>query len=334
MSAGAKSVNIGVVGCGHHGCYLADRLKTLDGARITVGYDPDAAAAAAFAETRSCAAAADFDALLDDEVDAVVIASPPLTHKDSTLRAIAAGKHVFCEKPMALSVADCDEMLAAAAAATVKLCVGQVLRLMGPFRKALELIGSENLGVPSGIAVARCSEHSAQGGFGVAWRQGRETSGGLLFEINAHEFDFFRAVCGEPESVYAQGTRVMEEGFDYNDLWYVNVRFRSGALGVLHSSRSCFVRMDYFTIQCPGGTISTYDQAAALTLNTTAGESLTWSPEDLESYEDPFRYELRSWVEAITAGTPMIVDGNDGRMAVAMAAAAHESARSGEVVPV
>ena len=334
MSTGAKSVNIGVIGCGPHGCFLADRLKALDGARITVGYDPDPAAAAAFAETCSCAAAADFDALLDDEVDAVVIASPPLTHKDSTLRAIAAGKHVFCEKPMALSVADCDEMLAAAAAATVKLCVGQVLRLVGPFRQALELIGSENLGAPSGIAVARCSGYSDRGGFGVAWRQSSETSGGLLFEINAHELDFLRAVCGEPESVYAQGVRVMEDGFDYNDLWYVNVRFRSGAIGVLHSSRSCFVRMGYFTIQCPGGTISTYDQTAALTLTTTAGESRTWSPEDLENYEDPFRYELRSWLEAITADTPMIVDGNDGRMAVAMAAAAHESARSGEVVAV
>ncbi|MDP7400106.1 MAG: Gfo/Idh/MocA family oxidoreductase, partial [Lentisphaeria bacterium] len=268
------------------------------------------------------------------DVDAVVIASPPLTHKDITLRAVAAGKHVFCEKPMALSVADCDEMLAAAAAAAVKLCVGQVLRLVGPYRKALELIGSENLGAPSGIAVARCSGYSAQGSFGVAWRQSGETSGGLLLEINAHEFDFLRAVCGEPESVHAQGARVMEDGFNYNDLWYINVRFRSGAIGVLHSSRSCFVRMEYFTIQCPGGTISTYDQVAALTLATTAGESRAWSPEDLENYEDPFRYELRSWLEAITDDTPMIVDGTDGRMAVAMAAAAHQSARSGEVVAV
>ena len=111
MSAGAKSVNIGVVGCGPHGCCLADRLKTIDGVRITVGYDRDAAAAAAFAETCSCAAAADFDALLDNEVDAVVIASPPLTHKDSTLRAIAAGKHVFCEKPMALSMGDAERVI-------------------------------------------------------------------------------------------------------------------------------------------------------------------------------------------------------------------------------
>ena len=328
-------LQLALVGCGAHGRYLAERLATIPRAALAGVYDADAEAAGRAAADFGAPACDSPEALLAQaSVRGVVIASPQFTHKDLTLQAVGAGKHVFVEKPMALATSDCDAMLSAAREAGVKLAVGQVLRLLPPYRRARELIDEEVLGGPLGVLIARSSGRQPGSIFAEAWRRSPGLSGGLLFEVHVHELDLMRSLCGEPESVYAQGIRVLDDGIAYDDLWFVQVRFRSGAAGVLHASQSCYVPKGYFTIQCPHGTISTNNDAGDLVLARVDGGSRTISPDEYGEQEDGFRYELRSWIEAVLEDTPMVVDGFDGRQAVAMAEAAIQSAASNEVIAV
>lgn len=327
-------IQIGLIGCGGHGRYLAGQLAELERGILTSVYDAGAEAAASAAVDLSATAVNNVDDLLaQPELAGVIIAAPQFTHKDMTLKAAAAGKHIFCEKPLALNVADCDEMLAAAESAGIKLMAGQVLRLMAPFRNTSELIESEKLGDPSGVIIARCGGREVGNAWdGVAWRCSSELCGGLLFEVNVHELDFMRAICGEPESVFAHGLTVIEDNLAYDDLWFINVKFKNGAVGMLHASLSCYVSQNHITVQCPGGTISNNNDAKNLVLTRTdRSTTKTLTTDEQDCYENGFRHELRSWIDSIIDDSPMIVTGFDGRQAVAMAEAAIRSARSGQV---
>ena len=94
--------------------------------------------------------------LADGDVPAVIVATPNFTHKRIVLDALAAGKHVFCEKPMALTVADCDEMISAARSAGRKLMVGQVLRLITVFAEVRRLVKEGAIGEPRAVRILRC----------------------------------------------------------------------------------------------------------------------------------------------------------------------------------
>jgi predicted dehydrogenase len=234
---------------------------------------------------------------------------------------------------MALTVPDCDEMIRAAEAAGVKFMVGQVLRLIASYAKAKQLIESEELGKPMAISMTRLGEAFTEA-FNKGWRTNRELSGGLLLEVHVHEIDFMRHVCGEVESVTAQATKVFDQEMAYEDLWHVQFQFRNGAIGLLRAGLSTLLAEHYFTIQCDGGTITTNTRKGGLTFRKPGSEPTVIEDDELNKMEDGFRWELRSWVEAILDGKPMIVTAQDGRAAVAIAEAAVESARTGRAVPV
>ena len=331
---GASSIGVGVVGCGWAGKNAATQITKVDRAHLVGICDVDAEAAKAAAEEYGVPAFTDYEALLDaDGLGAVAIGSPQFAHHEQVLAAAARGKHIFCEKPMALTVADCDEMIAAADKADVKFCVGQVLRLLAQYAKTAELIESRQLGAPQGVAVTRASGNFANIS-PTHWRSKQELSGGLLFEVNVHELDFMRSLCGEPEEIFASAQTVTDSVLDYPDLWHVQIKFRDGAIGLLRASRSHLLGEHYFTVQCPQGTISNNNAERALRLRQADETELTVSKEELEQMENGFFIEFRSWIEAIHDGSPMIVDASDGRQAVAMAEAAIESARSGKPCPV
>ena len=131
-------LGVGVIGCGLMARELAAALhEAAPEAKLVAGYDPFAPSRAEFCARVGAKEAEALEQLLArEDVGAVLIASPNYLHKEHTLAAAAAGKHVFCEKPMALTVADCDEMLAAAERAGVKLMVGHSTRVMPPMMSA------------------------------------------------------------------------------------------------------------------------------------------------------------------------------------------------------
>jgi myo-inositol 2-dehydrogenase/D-chiro-inositol 1-dehydrogenase len=143
-----------------------------------------------------------------------------------------------------------------------------------------------------------------------------------------------RHICGEVESVFAQGTKVFPQDMKYEDLWHVHLKFRNGAVGLLRGGLSTLITEQYFSIQCDDGSITNSTSSRLLSFRKRGRDTIEIPQAELDEMEDGFQWELRSWVEAILDDKPMIVTARDGRQAVAICEAAEESARTGKLVAV
>ena len=196
----AKDIAVGVVGCGGMGTGLASAVDASPLGRLVSYYDANPAQSAALVEKFGGRACASLEELLaDNELQAVVVATPPHLHESCVVSAARAGKHAFVEKPMALGVAACDHMVDAAREAGVTLMVGQVLRYYEPFHSILRWSREGKFGRPFHACIQRVS-----GGWFArgTWRNSLATVGGTLYEVGAHELDFMRCLLGEASQVY------------------------------------------------------------------------------------------------------------------------------------
>ena len=139
---------IGLIGCGGIAGTWIKAVAEHDDSRIELAYDVDAEAAERRAEEAGARALTDLDELLGSDVDLVIICTPNTTHRELVQRAAAAGKHVMCEKPMALNLADCEQMIAACDTAGVQLAIGHTIRFFGTFLTARRLIAAGAIGAP------------------------------------------------------------------------------------------------------------------------------------------------------------------------------------------
>jgi len=324
----AKELAVGLIGCGSMGTGLAKRLHAREEAALAAVSDVSDEARAKAAEEFGAAPFDDYRALLDDKsLGAVIVATPNDTHKEIAIAAAQAGKHVFLEKPMALNVADCDAILAAAETAGIKLMVGQVLRLMPPFIKIREIIASGELGDPWAILVTRLGG----GGFG-GWRAFRKVAGGILYEVHVHELDFMRSVCGDVAAVSAVMAHFANPQMEYEDAALVTLRFKSGALGSLHAGYMAVRGGSYGKILCSDGAIEYNWGDGTIHYQKKEGEEQALDTKALE-IEEGVAHEIRGFCEWVLSDVPPPFTGVDGRAAVEMAQAAYLSAEQGCEVP-
>ena len=150
---------------------------------------------------RRCAS---LDELLGDEaIDAVVVATPSDLHAELSCRALSAGKHVLCEKPMALTLEDCDRMLAAARAAGRVLMIGHCIRFWGEYVAAAELVRSGRYGR---LLSLRLSRQCGVPGFGANdWFTDPARSGAVPLDLHIHDVDYALGLLGKPTAVRARG---------------------------------------------------------------------------------------------------------------------------------
>jgi len=176
----------------------------------------------------------DLDAFLaDDGVDAVWVASANYLHAPQTIAALKAGKHVLCEKPMALNVAECESMLAAAEAADRQLGIGYHLRHHPLHQELQEEWKSGQFGAP---VFFRAQLYFAYPEPPAEWRQKKETSGGwALSDIGTHLIDLCRWFMGDVEA--AQGILTSPcWGYETDDHAIVTMRFKGGAVAIADAS--------------------------------------------------------------------------------------------------
>ncbi|HEX2324135.1 MAG TPA: Gfo/Idh/MocA family oxidoreductase [Chloroflexota bacterium] len=330
---GTTSLPVGLTGCGTMGSSHARQMAALGELHLAGACDVDEERA------RQTAAAAggevfvttDVSALLGRaEIPAVLVATPNFIHREVVLQAIAAGKDVFCEKPMALSLADCEEMIDAARRAGRKLMVGQVLRLITVFATVRRLVEEGLIGPPRAMRILRCSRRSdrAEGPWRTSWRRSRANTGGLLFEINVHEFDFMRAILGEAAEVSAMAANIAHPEQDYEDHAVVTVRFRNGAIAFLETSTATALGATEGLITGEQGSIA-YDWGRnsisyRLTASGPDGEPV---PVPVERDEGrSVQSELLSFARWVLYDEPPLVSAEDGRRAVQLAEAAYRSA--------
>ena len=317
-------------------------MKELDSISIAALSDPVEANVAEAAAMAGGGAAqfSHYSALLaDPDVDAVVVATPNFLHAEVTIAALEAGKDVLCEKPMALTVDDCDAMWNTAQRLGRKLMAGQVLRLMHPFVDMREFIASGEIGEPRSANIERISGAWV---FSLAkadtWRMSKEKTGGLLYEINAHELDLLRSVFGEPTQVYARSVNVASPSHDYEDTNLVLAEFAGGQSATLYgSSASAFARTTG-TFFCTEGSVSYgwgFDKSDSRALHYKKfGDDEPTPIEFADDTKAGLGTQAQSFAKWVLEDVAPEVTGWDGRQSVAMAEAAYESARANVPVKV
>ncbi|MBD3292785.1 MAG: hypothetical protein GF393_07650 [Armatimonadia bacterium] len=329
-------LQIGLIGGGNMGKSLARGVAACEDGRIAAVADPGDGVAEAAAEEIGDG---DVDAyenvgemLEREDIPAVIVAVPNFLHADVTRRAAEAGKHVFCEKPMALNVADARSMIDACESADVKLMIGQVLRYLPPHVWVLDLIRSGDLGEPFGMQVSRIG-----GGWGgtyrAPWRLEKETCGGPLFEVSAHEIDLMRQVLGEAKTVYASMDNYVTPECDYEDFVHLVINFQEGGRGALLAGHSAKMGAYDGKIFLTGGTILFSHQQREIRWMAEGDEPQTTTYEEAaEGYEQGVQRETREFIEAVLDDTEVTIPGSEGLRNTEIAQAAGISAASNRVV--
>jgi predicted dehydrogenase len=228
-------MNIGVIGCGG----IADR-RTIPGVllskrvRLTAVQDTAAGVARSTAEKYGVARhyTDDGELLGDQSVEAVYIGTPVHVHGPQILRAADAGKHVLCEKPLALTVKETERVVERCVKRGVVLQVGFMMRYHGYHVRAREMVDRGELGQPvMGRAQLTCWYPPTEG----AWRQDpAKGGGGALMDMAIHTVDILRFLFGEVERVSSfNGT--LTHGYPVEDSGVMLLGFRNGAYGVCDS---------------------------------------------------------------------------------------------------
>lgn len=324
------TVGVALIGSGRMGAFHAETLALrLPQARLVAVADPARGAAERLTAALGAGRAYTDVAQIweEPEVDAVVIATPARSHADLVVAATGAGKHVFCEKPMAVTLPEADRAIDAARAAGVTLQVGFNRRFAADWQAARALIDTGTLGTPRQLR----SLTRDPGGFDPA----RVLSDTIFLETLIHDFDTLRFLNpgAEAVDVYATADALVEPTWRDRgllDTSVVLVRFDNGAMAVAEASFEAAYGYDVRgEVLGSSGMVAMGDgRRSGMTFSGSAGRLVETVRSDQELFPDSYVGELSAFVDAVRAGTPATVSGEDARAAVAIALAAVESVRS------
>ena len=315
--------------------WVIDAIRAQPGNEVLVVMSSDAARAMTYAHAQGIpASTSSLDALLTHPgVGAVYISTTNELHKAQTLAAAAARKHVLCEKPLALTVADAREMVSACARADVVMATNHHLRNAATHRKIRELIRSGAIGKPLFARVfhAVYLPPHLQG-----WRIDRpQAGGGVILDITCHDADTLRFLLdAEAVEAVALTQQAQLARAELEDGVMAVLRFDNGVLAQLH---------DAFTVKHAGtglevhgteGSIvarncMTQRPVGEIVLRNAKGETVV----DVE-HENLYRRALREFNAAVTGQGQPAASGEDGIKSVAVALAVLEAARSGKRTPI
>ncbi len=218
-ASGTDKLAIAIVGCGNIARAHASAIGQLRGVELAACCDLDEARARALAQANDVDRVYSRlgDVLKEESIDAVALCLPHDLHCKAALAAARAGKHVLCEKPMAISLTEADQMLRAARRAKVTLMVGQILRFRKSYRTARDIIRSGRIGQPRHVIRRRT---------GVTMRDQRSWStdpssagGWLLYGYGSHELDAILWLSDtSAQTVYAQARVVNPVWNDYDEM--------------------------------------------------------------------------------------------------------------------
>jgi len=323
-----RKIRLGIIGAGRIGRVHAENLSLcLPEAEVLAVSDIiRGAAERCAADFRIPQVVEDYHRILDDpEIEAIVICSSTDTHAKIIMEAAAAGKQIFCEKPIALDLNKIDQALAAVARAGIKLQVGFQRRFDPSFRRARELIAAGKIGEPHLLRITSRDPQPPP-------LEYLKVSGGIFLDMTIHDFDMARYLLqDEVEEVQAFGSVLIEpEIGELGDLdtAITTLRFRNGTLGAIDNSRRAVYgydqRVEVFGSQ---GMVVVANRTPEATALSDAGGVHGPLPLHffVERYREAYLEELRAFLKAILEDREPEVTGRDGRVPVVMAYAAKRS---------
>jgi predicted dehydrogenase len=298
------TVNYAVVGTGYFGAGLARLINKLEGAKVVAVYDPEYAENVA--KELNCDIEQDIESLCSRaDVHAVLVASPNGYHKNPVLCAAAHGKHVFCEKPIALSYEDCNEMIEKTKENGLVFMAGHIMNFMNGVRTAKRLINEGKIGEILFCHAERNGWEEAQAE--VSWKKKREISGGHLYH-HIHELDFIQFLMGPAERVSMTGGNVAHHGEqfgDEDDMLFITLEFANHRFATLQYGSAFRWSDHYVKIQGSKGAILIDMQDVKVVLKTPEGEERFILHESQEEDDDRTRiYKGLETDGAIMYGKP------------------------------
>jgi len=265
------NVNYGVIGTGYFGSSLARIVHDLEGGKVVAVYDPDHSTE--IAKELNCDIENSIEAVCKrEDVDAIIIASPNAYHKEPTLYAAQYKKHVFCEKPIALSYEDCNEMIDVTQNNGLIFMAGHVMNFMDGVRKAKQFIQDGAIGDVLFCHAERTGWEDVQEQ--VSWKKKREISGGHLYH-HIHELDFIQFIMGPAKSATMIGGNVAHKGEQYgdeDDLLLISLEFEDHKLATLQYGSAFRWGEHYIKIQGTKGAILLDLQHTKMVLRTEDGD--------------------------------------------------------------
>ncbi|MBI5713759.1 MAG: inositol 2-dehydrogenase [Chloroflexi bacterium] len=322
-----SSVRVGVIGAGRIGKIHAGNIATrIPIATLVAVADVNAQAAEELGAKWNAKALADYHAILDDKtIQAVAICSSTDTHAKIVQEAAAAGKHIFCEKPIDHTLEKIDAALAAVNKAGVKLQIGFNRRFDSNFRKVRELVASGKIGKPHILRIT--SRDPAPPPIEYI-----KVSGGIFLDMTIHDFDMARYLMGsEVTQVFVAGGVMIDpkigEAGDLDTaittLWFAN-----GAIGTIDNSRQAVYGYDQ-RVEVLGseGMAAVSNNLPDTHVHSTRDGVYSSKPLYffLERYTESFVNEMSEFIESVGKNTPTPVTGADGRAPVVIGMAALKS---------
>jgi len=332
-----EKVNIGVIGVGRIGSMHARNLKyQVPGVNVLGVADVFEESAQKVAkELNVPIAEKDYRALLENKnIEAVVICSSTDTHAQIISEAAEAGKHIFCEKPIALDIEKIDQAIAAVKKAGVKLQVGFNRRFDPSFKKAKDLVAKGTIGIPHLVRITSRDPEPPPISY-------IKISGGIFLDMMIHDFDMARYLLDqEVVELMAVGSCLVDpaigEAGDI-DTAIVTLKYENGAWGTIDNSRKAVYGYDQ-RIEIFGS------EGCVMVGNPTPTEVTISSAEDtktdkplyffIERYQKAYLVEMKEFIKCVHEGRDPSVGGFDGKISVQMGYAAKESLTKGSFVKI
>lgn len=323
-----KPLRLAILGTGGMAGQHARHFSAIDGVDVVAGIDIMEAQLNAFCDEFAIEKRfTDLsEALAWGEFDAVANVTPDSVHHKTTLQCLAAGKHVFCEKPLATNHKDADEMTAAAGKAQLMAMVNLTYRNVPAIQKARQMVSAGEIGELRHVEASYLQSWLASNHWGDwqtepkwLWRLSTEHgSNGVLGDVGIHILDFASygadsevkdMTCRLKTFSKAEGDRIGEYNLDANDSFVMSVEFENGALGTIHSSRWASGYSDDLRLRLFGATGGLEvdfggrgeDGLRISRLKACLGEDLhtqTWKEIPL----DPMETNYQRFIRAVRAG--------------------------------
>jgi myo-inositol 2-dehydrogenase/D-chiro-inositol 1-dehydrogenase len=332
-----EKVNVGVIGVGRIGRLHARNLKyQVPGTRLLAVADVfEKSAREVASQLEIPIAEKDYRALLENkDIDAVVICSSTDTHAQIISEAAEAGKHIFCEKPIALDLYKIDQAIAAVKKFGVKLQVGFNRRFDPSFKKAKELVVKGTIGTPHLVRISSRDPEPPPISY-------VKVSGGIFLDMMIHDFDMARFLLSQEVSeLMAVGSCLVDpaigEAGDI-DTAIVTLKYEGGAWGTIDNSRKAVYgydqRIEIFGSE--GCIMVGNPKPTEVTINS-AKDTISDKPLYffIERYQDAYLVEMEEFIKCIQENKEPLVGGFDGKISVQMGYAAKESLTTGSFVKV